>query len=314
MVKIISTAILILLVFSAPRSAYAQLNGSNLRGDYGVGAGTQPAPGLYVPFMWVKYDTDDLRNRNGDRVGTSGEVDVNAALPLVMWISPFKLLGANYGVVAALPFPDNALAAPLLGVNGSTGFGLGDLYVQPLNLGWHAPRADFVTSVGFYAPTGRYDVDADDNTGLGMISFELAGGTTVFFDEGRSWSAATLASWETHSTKNDTDTKVGDLLTLEGGLGKSFLKGAASVGLAYYAQWKLTSDEFGAQLPDAIATVNKNRVFALGPDLTLPIAVHKKLLALVNVRAMWELNARSTTQGRTLIVTATFPVPSIEIP
>ncbi len=30
---------------------------------------------------------------------------------------------------------------------------------------------------------GRYEDGADDNTGLGMWSFELFGGATVFFDE-----------------------------------------------------------------------------------------------------------------------------------
>ena len=46
-----------------------------------------------------------------------------------------------------------------------------------------------------------------------------------------------------HGKKKDTDVKVGQLLTLQGGLGKSYLGGGLILGAAYYAQWKLTTDE-----------------------------------------------------------------------
>ena len=298
----------------APAVASAQLNGNNLRGDFGVGSGTQPAPGVYLSMLYVKYDTDDLRNKDGERVPTRGEVDVNAFAPVFIWVTPAKVLGANLGGMAAFPVPSNAVSAPLFDADLATGFANGDLYLQPLSLGWRTPRADFVTAFGLYTATGRYAAGADNNTGLGMTTVELSGGTTVYFDEGRSWSAAATGFWETHSEKKDTETRVGDLLTIEGGIAKSFFQGGAHLGAAYYAQWKLTADEFGARLPDAIAEVNEHKVFGLGPDVTLPLAVGKKLIALINARALWEFGARSTTQGRSLIVTATFPVPSIAIP
>ena len=111
-----------------------------------------------------------------------------------------------------------------------------------------------------------------------------------------------------------TGVKVGQLLTLEGGLGKSFLGGAASVGLAYYAQWKLTEDEFGiaVSLPSGPA-LGKHKVWGFGPDVTMPIATKSKLISLVNVRYFWETGAQLKTQGQSLVVTATFPVPSVKI-
>jgi len=54
-------------------------------------------------------------------------------------------------------------------------------------------------------------------------------------------------------------------------------------------------------------------VFALGPDATLPVATKAKLFALVNVRYLWEMGARSKTQGQGLVVTATFPIPSVKL-
>ena len=64
----------------------------------------------------------------------------------------------------------------------------------------------------------------------------------MYFDERRTLSLATTAYWEFHGSKKDTDIKVGQLLTLQGGVGKSFLGGGLVTGAAYYAQWKLTED------------------------------------------------------------------------
>ena len=58
---------------------------------------------------------------------------------------------------------------------------------------------------------------------------------------------------------------------------------------------------------------NKHKVFAFGPDVTLPVASKSKLFALVNVRYLWEAGARAKTQGETLAVTATFPIPSVKL-
>ena len=146
----------------------------------------------------------------------------------------------------------------------------------------------------------------------------------------RSVEVATTGYWETHTKKKDTGNvrvgnimltgvKVGQLLTLEGGLGKSFLEGAASVGFAYYAQWKITHDDFGipVNLPVNLPgdpSIARHRVFGFGPDVTIPIAAKSKLISLVNVRYFWETGAQVKTQGNSLVVTATFPVPSIKIP
>jgi hypothetical protein len=156
-----------------------------------------------------------------------------------------------------------------------------------------------------FMPTGSYAPDGSHNRGLGMWSYELSGGSTVFFDEAKSWHAATLASFEMHSRKNDSDVKVGNLLTLEGGVGRAFLKGAMNVGAAYVAQWKVSDDQFEREVFDPL--ISKHRVFAIGPEVTLPIAAQQKLIALVTARYLWENGAHTTTQGSMFIVMATFP-------
>jgi hypothetical protein len=152
-----------------------------------------------------------------------------------------------------------------------------------------------------------------------MWTYEPFVGTTVYFDEKKSASLATTAYWELHGNKKDTNVQVGQILTLQGGFGKSFLGGGLVTGVAYYAQWKLTADELGSFiLPGGGAIAPdlgdlKHKVFAIGPDVTLPVASKTKLFALVNIRYLWESGARSKTQGTGLVVTATFPVPSVKL-
>jgi hypothetical protein len=221
-----------------------------------------------------------------------------------------------------LPIADGSLEAPGLELSTSASVGLSDLYIMPAQLGWHYSRADAIAGVAFFAPTGRYTAGASDNLGKGMWSYEVSGGGTVYADRKRTISLSTTAFWETHSKKDADvrlgqvrvqDVKVGQLLTLEGGMGKSFLHGAANVGAAYYAQWKITSDTMTVAAR-ASAIPDKHRVFAFGPDVTIPIATKSRLISLVNVRYLWEQVAQSKTQGQSLMLTWTVPVGGVAIP
>ena len=75
------------------------------------------------------------------------------------------------------------------------------MFLQPINLGWRKPRADFMVAYGLYLPTGRYEDGADNNTGLGMWAQEVLLGTTVFLNETRSVHAATTATFDFQSEK-----------------------------------------------------------------------------------------------------------------
>jgi hypothetical protein len=318
-----ATAIVLPILFAAP--AHAQMNGENLLGDMGVKSGTQPEPGLYVSTIYYRYRADSLkdtagRSINADPTGEASQT-INAGVPLVYYVTPKKVLGAHFAAMAVVPFATGGLEAPGLGLSESASLGASDLYVMPAQLGWRFERGEILTGVAFFAPTGRYSAGASDNLGKGMWSYEVSAGGTLYVDPQRTVSLSTTAYWETHSKKKGevrienitlTDVKVGDLLTLEGGLGKSFLHGAASVGVAYYAQWKTTADAFG--LSPLSGLPERHRVWGLGPDVTIPIATKTRLISLVNVRYLWEQGARLKTQGQSFVLTTTFPVGGIKIP
>jgi hypothetical protein len=297
---------------------HAQLSGHNSKGDYGLQSGSQAPPGWYlVAPMYYRYSADEFRDRHGDRqsaLGGGGSIEANAWLAGAIWVSDHKLFGGNYSFVIFPGVTNNALGFPPLGVNERVSTGLADLYVQPINLGWNTPRADFVAGIGIFAPTGEYEQGGSSNRGLGMWSYELFGGTTVYLDEARSWHFAATAFYETHGKKEDTDIRVGNLLTIEGGLGKSFMDGAVNVGIAYYAQWKLSDDDFGRDLPPLPnRRLGKHRVYGFGPELTVPLASKKTLFGFLNLRYLWETGARTSLQGNTFVATVTFPLPSIPL-
>lgn len=295
--------LLILAAITSHTVADAQYLGLNLRGDMGLKSGSQAGPGIYlIAPLWYHNDYDGLRNANGDDLLSNANVKINLfTVPAVAIITKAKILGATYGAQVVPMVMDNrlqlAFSDRLNPINRSSGYGFGDMYVQPINLGWRKPRADFLAAYGLYLPTGRSDLTLD------MWAHEIQAGTTVYLDEGKKWHVAGTGSFEIHQRKRSTDVRVGDILTVEGGVGRSFLKGAANAGMAYVAQWKVTDDS-GSDIPAALPR-SKNRVYGLGPDISMPIFAKGTLVGLIGARFIWEFGGRTSFEGKTVAVSFT---------
>ena len=276
----------LLFAFLLPLSGHAQLAGHNTKGDFGLQSGTQAPPGFYIVPLYYDFSADTLRDGNGDSfapLGGGGSVDAGAFIVGGLWVTDKKLLGGNYGFAAYPGVTNNALELPALQSDSKTSTGFADLYIQPIILGWNKTQADFTAGLGIYAPTGDYTAGGDSNRGLGMWSYEIFGGTTVYFDEARTWHFAATAFYETHGKKDGTDVRVGDILTIEGGLGKSFMEGAVNVGIAYYAQWKMTDDDFGRGLHSrqaARSSTSHQGIRFRARRLRLPLASKSKAIRL----------------------------------
>jgi hypothetical protein len=223
----------------------------------------------------------------------------------VLWVTNVKLLGGNLGgQIIPADWMKARIEGPSLDVPGS--FKFSDIYVQPLQLGWERSRADFVAGWGFFIPTGNWELGGDDNGGLGMWSHDFQAGTTVRLDNQRAWTASVLGTYEIHSKKKDVDLKAGDILTFEGGLGRSFyakvdgtpLPRITSVGLVYYSQYKVTGDIASVLTP--LLAGRKDHVFGVGVEANVFLSKPKLLLG---IRAVPEFGAVNRTQGLTLMVT-----------
>jgi hypothetical protein len=305
-------AIALLMTLLAPTRAVAQLNTQHLKGGVGLKAGSQPPPGGYViaPVLYF-YTADEVKDRDGNTFPVSGTLD--AALFGVGYshVTTKKVLGAFYGFQALFPLgANNRIQGTEIDAN--PGAGLTDSAFVPISLGWHFKRADALASYTIFAPTGRYSDGADDNTGFGMWGHEIGFGTTVYLTENRKYHAATLMSFNFQSKKEDSETKVGNQMNLDGGIGADFLGGGLTVGLSYYAAFKLTDDQIQG-LP-GILIRGKNRVFALGPEVSLAIARRNTVYGFVRVAYQWETYARTTTKGGAWQVAVTFLTRPMKVP
>ena len=307
---LIATAVTVLCLL--PSTAAAQLNGQNIKGDTGLKAGTQAPPGAYVSVPLYFYTADAVKDRNGNEVLSGGTLDTSVFGVAFAVVTQKKVLGGNYGFVVALPWA-NGRVQGAEDFDSNPGAGITDMYIQPISLGWKTPRADFTAAYGLFLPTGRYEDGATNNTGMGMVGQELLLGTTVYMNKTRSVHAATAATFDFFSEKKDSETRVGKILNLEGGFGADFLKGGLVAGLAYYGSFKLTDDQFDARLPARLIR-DKNRVWGLGPEVTLAIATKQAVYGFVTVRYQWELAARTTTDGAAWNISVAFPLKPIRLP
>ena len=303
-------AFITFVVGAAP--ALAQLNTQHLRGSVGLKAGSQPPPHLYVvaPLLYL-YNTDDVRDRNGDKLPIDADITTQAFGAGFNWVSKKKILGGNYAIEVLFPLGmNNRIQGTEIDAN--PGAGLTDTLVEPLQLGWHFKRADAVAGYVIFVPTGRYTDGAANNTGLGMWAQEISFGTTVYLNEAKQYHAATLMSFDFQSKKEDSETKVGNAMNLEGGVGADFLQGGLTVGLNYFSMIKLTEDRIDG-FPQILIR-GKNKVFGLGPEVSLAIAKNNVIYGFLKFNYQWEVYARTNTKGSMATIMMTFLAKPLHLP
>ncbi len=301
---IIIKAVIVLLLFGNDICGFAQMKGDHLLGDYGLAAGTQPFPSIVAALPIYGYNASGLVNDVGNTIDKSP--DVNAFLLGVGAgiVTKFKILGANYGASLLFCFASNKIEGNT--VQSGSSFAFSDTYIQPLQLGWYFKQVDVTIGYGLYMPTGRYEFGGDNNSGMGMWTNEFSAGGTWYLGKKKSFNISSIIFYETHSDKKNTDFKVGDIITLEGGLAKTFeipLKGASipmeiNVGPVYYAQFKVSDDYM--PLGNQVFTGNKDRIYGLGLEGNI---LYPKTFTSLSVRWLGELGARNRFEGNTFLIT-----------
>ena len=231
-----------------PGQALGQLAGDLSLGEYGLTAGTAPPVGLSLSVAAQEYFTNTLVGPQGVVLPTSGSLNT-LAVPILSlwWVSPWTLLGGNFGVQLSLQGTSSRSDYPRLG-SSEHGYGFGDTWIQPAGLSWHTTYVDALAGLALYIPTGRYQPGGDNNTGQGQWGFEFSGGATVWFDAGHHFNFAALALYDVYSPKsgtvglNNTQLQTGNTFSLQGAFGYQFLDGALNIGIPYSFQWKVTQD------------------------------------------------------------------------
>lgn len=300
-------SIFTILLFFVCLLGHSQLKGGHILGAMGLQSGTQTPENtlsVYVPGYF--YSASSLRNANGDKAIVNPDINMFITGVGASYVSDFKILGANYGATVLLAFASNRIQGNTL--DSKTSIALTDTYIVPVQLGWHNKRADFVFSYQIYLPTGKFEMGASDNSGLGMFMNEFSAGTTLFFNDKKTVHFSALASYEINGKKKDTDIKTGDLLSIEGGLGKTFYmmnpektapKGILNAGLIYYLQYKVTNDQIPVPVFGTIET-NKDRVGGIGAEINY---FHIGCSTSAGFRWIAEVEAINRFQGNTFFLT-----------
>ena len=266
--------------------------GQRILGAVGLDAGSQSDPGVYVGDRFIQFSADRYIGADGKQVPIKG-LDVSS------FANVFAIAG-TYKFETG-PYYTAAFAAPVAGVSVHSEWppksfensGLGDLFIQPIKLGWRLPQLDLTTSYSLYAPTNQLN-----RKGLAHSQWmhQISAGGTVFFDEAKTFRLSALSSYNIYDRKPNIDVTRGDTVQIQGGLGSRLFK-VLDIGLAGYAFWQVAADT-GKQLPPALHGVSEYAM-GLGPEIGLLIPqIRGKLTA----RYEWELQSRSRLDGQVLVV------------
>jgi hypothetical protein len=283
-----------------------------------------PEPGFYGAVYNYFYTTDRYNDQSGDRLSSvtigsglsrSLTVDLNMYVlaPAFIWVSPWKVLGAKYGAYITPTFANAGLdasvnTATVIGGSASqSSFAPGDLFVQPLWLGWSLPHWDFSAGYGFYAPVGKYHtetmpfpgggltVPSSSNIGLGYWTQQFQGAVAWYPWTNKSLAVTAALTYDYNSVQEGTGVKYGQNLWLTWGISQYLpLKKDNSllleVGPAGYYEWQI-SDTTGSvfQNPDSRTTVS-----GIGGQIGLTYVPWNLIL---NFRGFYEYNAEVRVQG-----------------
>ena len=293
----LSIILLLAMTFVAAGTVGAQERGQYLPGFRGLNSAEQPPPGVTYANFFFWYPSDKFKDNNGNTVPVDVDIDMVANLSILAYTPKKKFLGATYTASIAVPVLNLAVTIPRVGADVTTSASFGDIYVEPISLMWQAKKGKVRTAYGFMAPTGAKRVGSD------YWGHQFAFGGSYNPGKTGLWQINASSVWEAHQKKRNTDVKVGNNVTFEYSVGKTFVrnKGAQLLqfGVVGYSQFQLTNDS-GTGV-SALNRGNKDRVHAIGPEFGV-ILPAKKFNFLV--RVLPEYGARSRTQGVTVVFAA----------
>ena len=221
--------------------------------DFAVGA--LPPPGVYLINYLLLVQKNSLKDDGGNNVLPSFKASVVAEVPRLIYVTPFTLLGASYGVHMFLPtYTADVRAGTTPGASNivdSTDKGLGDIIFSPLVLGWHfGPNLHTVFALDFWAPTGNYDKfrPASQILSKNLWTIEPVLATSYFWN-GFDVSAKLMYDFNTANhdflnaaTGGTSKLDAGQEFHMDWAVDYSF-KNGITTGVVGYNYWQTTDDE-----------------------------------------------------------------------
>jgi hypothetical protein len=314
------TVVLACVFLGSLSSALAQQKGQWVPGQFGLNAGVIPDPGVTYANLALNYSASRLNDSSGNRVSQNVTgtyafwVDEN----IFYYVPNQKILGGYFMPYLALNYASGSVVADLSLAStnlsaGGGGSGFADMFVEPVNLGWHLKRADVNVGYAFTAPTGRYAAGASNNVGSGYWGNNITSGTTYYITKNKGTSANLTTDWEIHGQRQTASTPAGQFsektpgqaFTVEWGVGqvlplKKDFSRLLQLGLVGYDQWQVTSNGgtvINAGGPLSASAIPYYSVHGIGfqSNFILPA---KNLSAFFKYYD--EYSAKARPQGRTI--------------
>lgn len=268
-------------------------------GTEGVTAATVPPPGFHYRQYNIYVDSDTLTDVDGNELDVGFDLTVFAQAHRFVWISNYKLFGADFGMSTIIPIIGTDFNIDDFGIHDSE-IGLGDIFIEPLAIGWHGKRYDIGLGLGITLPTGAFDDLEPASCGNGYISGLLTFGGTYYFDQTKSWSISALSRTLVYGEQEDTDVTPGWEFIVDWGIGKEIpiSKGLlVRPGVCGYAYWQMDEDD-GPGTDD-----DKGRNYAIGIELNLFwLPPH---LYQANLRLLTDFGTEDEAQSDKVIFTLT---------
>jgi hypothetical protein len=284
-----------LAMLVAGRARAQQQVGHKALGTLGLQAGSQAPVGLYLVDQVAFYHSSEVVDRNGHPVPIGLNLD---------------LLANTVGVAASLELPriatyvNASVGVPLVYLNASTQNprlsaeprGIGDLFIQPLKLGWRRGRLEFVAGYSFDAPTASFDAEGSTDRGRGQWTHEFSLGGTLHFGPGKSLNLSALTTFDIYGTKLGIDVRRGDTLQVQGGLG-AMAFGLVNLGVAGYALWQVT--DYGGSALAAELRGARDVAYGVGPEMDLAVP---PLLGQFTLRYTQDVADRARPVGHMVVI------------
>lgn len=276
-------------------TAHATENGGGAypNGAESIGGAQLPPPGTYLLGYSNYYTADRLNDANGDSAVPDFSVDAFANIARIVHVTDKKILGATVAMQAFVPIVDLKVGAA--GASQHR-FGLGDMIVNPLILGWNKGNLNVIATVDTYVPTGRYRRTDLANIGRNYWTFEPVLAVTYADPKGGPELSAKLM-YDFNTKNKATDYKSGQEFHADVAAAYNFNPLTVGVTAYYYKQ---TSDDRqnGVRVgPDGF----RGEAFAAGP-------VVRYQLGKVPITAQWqhEFHAENRPQGDKFWLKAAF--------
>lgn len=294
----------LVLLTLAPMTASGQMQslGIRLPGTVGLDAGAQPKPGLYLTNRAVFFESSALFGPTGNELPVGLELNAFANAIGVGGVIALPFLGTRLNLGFGVPIARVHLstAAPEASLDR---LGLGDLFVQPLKLGWSREHFDVVAGYGFYVPVSRQSPGGTGQLSSSQWMNEFVLGGLVASDVARTFRASVLASYQMFQPKEGIDVTRGDTLQFQGGVGTTVWRNI-DLGVIGYALWQVR-DNRGADVP-AVLVDARERAFGLGAELGVRL---DPVPLKVTVRYAHDFAVQTRPRGQLVLLGLTLVVP-----